>query len=230
MHLKLQHTTKKSVVVPQTTIAWEEKSPFFVKFSKSWGHFSRYVAVIECGENTTPNDDAGSHDEKSKTEKVTVTKNGNSQLLYKLVSCAKHDGSDHKLMPLHFEPAVTSKLPEPVTLTGTTKGPPPPPQSRIVCDSSLPIDGDETINSSLPSLNESQLENNSSIPTDDAESDSSSSPPNVSRIESDSSLPSLIDQSYAESDSSTALEENPNEINNAFFELVGDEYDFPLNI
>ena len=45
------------------------------------------------------------------------------------------------------------------------------------------------------------------------ESDDSSSPQNVSRIECDSSSPTPTD---------------PNEI--AFFEFVGDEYDFPLDI
>jgi hypothetical protein len=61
-----------------------------------------------------------------------------------------------------------------------------------------------------------------------AESDCSSLPRNASHTESDCSLPTPTDQPYAENDSKTSHKENPDEI--AFFQLVGDEYDFPLNI
>ena len=60
-YLKLQHCngTNKSVAVPQTAIAWEGESPFLIKFSN--GHFSRYIAAIECyDENTAVKDDADS--------------------------------------------------------------------------------------------------------------------------------------------------------------------------
>ena len=224
MYLKLQHcnATNKSVAVPQTAIAWEEKSPFFIKFSKSF--FSRYIAAIECYiGNTATKNDVGLN------EKSKMIENGNPQPKHKLVSCAatKYDGSDLKLMPLHFKPAVSSKLPAPVTLKGVRMARHcclSLPQSKSFDNSNLSADGGESNNSSVSS----QLENKS---TTNAESDDSTSPQNVSCIESDcSSLPTPTDQPYAENDSSTshASEDYPNEI--AFFELVGDEYDFPLDI
>ena len=226
LNLKIQCAPNKSAVVPQTKIAWEE-SRFFIKISKGWGRFSRIVAVIEYTEQTETKDNSESHDEKSKMEKGMVKSSRSKHIV---VSCAKHnmhDSSDHivKVMPVHFEPAVTSKLPAPVTLTGMAKGPPPPLHSRIDSDS----DGDKTNYSISSSFNESPLESNTSMPNENTESDNSLSPSkfNVSRTESDSSLPSPIDQPSAENDSNTAQEENPNEINNAFLELVGDEYDFP---
>ena len=90
MYLKLHcNATNKSVAIPQTAIAWEEKSPLFVKFSKSI--FSRYIAAIECyDDNTATKDDAGSS-EKTKINKAI--EKGNPQPKHKLVSCAatKHD-------------------------------------------------------------------------------------------------------------------------------------------
>ena len=127
-------------------------------------------------------------------------------------------------MPLHFKPAVSSKLPAPVTLKGVHVARHcclSLPQSQSFDYSHLSADGGESNNSSVSS----QLESKS---TTNAESDDSSSPQNVSRTESDSSLPTPTDTPYAENDSSTShdSEDNPNEI--TFFELVGDEYDFPL--
>jgi hypothetical protein len=192
MQLKLQHcdATNKSFVVPQTAIAWEEKSPFYIKFSKSWGPFSRYVAAIECDENTTTKDDTGSH------ENSKVIENGNPRPKYKVVSCAKHDGSDLKLIPLHFKPAVSSKLPAPVTLKGAAMDRLSFPQS------------DGSNNPSVFPANES----NTSKPMHNAESDCSSSPRNASRTESDSSLPTPTDEPYAENDSKPSHEENPDEL------------------
>ena len=223
-HLKLQHTTNKLVAVPQTTIAWEEKSPFFIKFCKSWGRSSRYVSVIKCGENTTTKDATEPHNQQSQTKEGA---NGNSQPKFKLASGTKHNSSDHKLVPLYFEPAVTSKLPEPVTFMGQAKG---SPRSQLVCDYNSPLNEDK---SKVFSFNECEPDSKSKVLPDDAEYESNSSPPYESRITSDSSLLSQEeDPSYAESDTVTDQEETyyDSEIEDAIFELVGDEYDFPLHI
>ena len=160
-------------------------------------------------------DDAGS----KKLDKVI--ENGNPQPKYKFVSSAatKCDGSDLKLMPLHFKPAVSSKLPAHVTLKGggARHRCLSLPRSKTFDDSNVCADGG---NSSVSS----QLERKS---TTNTESDDSSSPQNVSHIECDcSSSPTPTEQPYAENDSSSshASEDNPNEIEIAFFELVGDEY------